>query len=239
LFAETEFTATSAEIRIQEKLAVFLALIAGYLDAVGIVKWKMYVSFMSGNTTQLGISLSTANSAVIITTFTVIAFFILGIYSGTCLSLWKRSNTQKLPFYMVSGILIIYTGITQFYNLSTLSSIAVIGFSTGIMNTIVTTVGNQKINTDFVTGTLNSLARNTAMLTMSSDKTNKKIYKLNAIRLLLLWIGFISGAFTAPFALRKLGNWTLILPAIALIICALLLPIEEINLKNKSYATEK
>jgi len=239
LFTETEFTATTAEIQIQEKLAVFLAFLAGYLDAVGILKWKIYVSFMSGNTTQLGVALSTAKSTVIITTFIVIACFMLGIYSGTCLSLWKNSKTQKLPFYMVSGILIVYTGLAKYYNISTLLSIAIIGFSTGIMNTIVTAVGNQKINTDFVTGTLNSLARNTAMLKMSSDKTNKKIYKLNAIRLLLLWIGFISGAFTAPFALVKLGNWTVILPAIALIICAVLVPIEEINLKNKSYATEK
>ena len=99
MFAETEFTATSAEIRIQEKLAVFLALIAGYLDAVGIVKWKMYVSFMSGNTTQLGISLSTANSAVIITTFTVIAFFILGIYYGVPVCHFGKDLTLKnCPF---------------------------------------------------------------------------------------------------------------------------------------------
>nr|WP_294784625.1 YoaK family protein [uncultured Flavobacterium sp.] len=221
----TEVPFSSDQIRMQEKLAIFLACIAGYLDAVGILKWKIYVSFMSGNTTQLGIALYTEKLAVIITTFTVIICFILGIYTGTCLSLLKDSKIPKLPFYIVSGILIMYTEISRYYNINTVLSIAVIGFSTGIMNTIVTSVGDQKINTDFVTGTLNSLARNTAMLTMSTDNTIKKQYKQNAIRLVLLWTGFISGAFTAPLILTILKNWTLMLPAVLLIVCGLLLPI--------------
>lgn len=228
----TELSFSSDEIKMQEKLAIFLACIAGYLDAVGILKWKIYVSFMSGNTTQLGIALSTEKSALIITTFTVIVCFILGIYTGTCLSLLKDSKTPKLSFYLVSGILIMYTAISQNCAISNVLSIAVIGFSTGIMNTIVTSVGDQKINTDFVTGTLNSLARNTAMLTMSTDKIIKKQYKQNAIRLVLLWSGFISGAFTAPLLLPLLKNWTLMLPAMLLIVCGLLLPIQELNLKK-------
>ncbi|WP_154341210.1 YoaK family protein [Flavobacterium sp. LC2016-23] len=232
MFSQTEFTITPDQIRTQEKLAVFLAFIAGYLDAVGILKWKIYVSFMSGNTTQLGVALSSGKLVVMITTFAVIACFMLGIYAGTCLSLWKNSKTQTLPFYIVSGILLIYTGVAQYYNISIVLSIAVIGFSTGVMNTIVTSVGNQNINTDFVTGTLNSLSRSIAMLSMSGDQTDKKQYKINAMRLSLLWIGFISGAFTSPFVLPRLGNWTLSLPAIALVICSLLLPIKNFNLKK-------
>lgn len=205
--AETEFTLSSDQIRIQEKLAIFLAFIAGYLDAAGLLKWKIYVSFMSGNTTQLGVAFSGAKSTIIITTFTVIACFVLGVYTGTCLSLWKDAKIQTIPFYIVSGILILYTTVSHYYYINTVLSIAIIGFSTGIMNTIVTSVGNQKINTDFVTGTLNSLARNAAMFSMSSNEVNKRAYKINAIRLFLLWTGFISGAFTFAFPtsfIRKL-----------------------------------
>lgn len=236
---ETEIAASSDQIRMQEKLAIFLAFIAGYLDAFGLLKWKIYVSFMSGNTTQLGVAFSDGKLAIISTTFTVIGCFVLGIYIGTCLSLWKNCKIQTLPFYIVSGILIIYTAVSLYYNISTILSIAIIGFSTGVMNTIVTSVGNQQINTDFVTGTLNSLARNTAMLKMSHDETNRKQYKLNAIHLLLLWTGFLSGAFTVPFLLPSLGNWTLSLPAVLLLICALFAPSTDFNLKTKSYAAEK
>jgi hypothetical protein len=45
----------STRIRTQEKIAVFLALVAGYTDSTGLIRWKTYVSFMSGNTTQLAL----------------------------------------------------------------------------------------------------------------------------------------------------------------------------------------
>lgn len=192
---------------------------------------------MSGNTTQLGASFSADKFQVITTSSTVIICFLLGIYAGTCLSLWKRIKNRILTFYLVSGILIFYTIIAYFYDINTLSSVAIVGFSMGIMNTIVTSVGNQKVNTDFVTGTLNSLARNTAMLSMTNDKAEKEEYKSNSIHLLLLWIGFLSGAFIAPFLLDYWGKWIFVLPALSLIICGLL--ISKLNLKNEYYATKK
>jgi len=228
--SSTGITNSSESIRIQERLAIFLALIAGYIDATGLIQWKTYVSFMSGNTTSLGAAISTGKSEIIITSITVIVCFLLGIYVGTCLSLWKRIKNQILTFYIVSGILVFYTIIVYFYNINNLLSIAIVGFSMGMMNTIVTSVGNQKVNTDFVTGTLNSLARNTAMLTMTDDKVKKEEYKSNAIHLLLLWIGFLSGAFIAPFLLDYFGKWTLMIPALLLMICGIL--ISKINTKN-------
>lgn len=218
------------QIRNQEKLAIFLALIAGYIDATGLIKWKTYVSFMSGNTTQLGAAFFSDKFGTVITSFTVIAGFFIGIYAGTCLSLWKQNKNPILIFCLVSGNLIFYSIIDYFYNINSVLSISIVGFAMGLMNTIVTSVGNQKVNTDFVTGTLNSLARNTAMLTMTKDKAEKKASRSNAIHLLLLWIGFFSGAFTAPFLLDDLGKWALILPALLLIICGLY--ISKFNSKN-------
>lgn len=237
LISSPKIIALPGSVKIQERLAIFLALIAGYIDATGLIQWKTYVSFMSGNTTSLGVAISTGKSEIIITSITVIVCFLLGIYAGTCLSLWKRIKSQILTFYIVSGILIFYSIIAYFYDINNLSSIVVIGFSMGMMNTIVTSVGNQKVNTDFVTGTLNSLARNTAMLSMTDDKAEKVEYKSNAIRLLFLWTGFLSGAFIAPFLLDYLGKWTFIFPAVLLLICGLL--ISNINYKNSYYVTEK
>ncbi|QQQ28315.1 YoaK family protein [Chryseobacterium indoltheticum] len=227
---KTNISASSHSIKTQERLAIFLALIAGYIDATGLIQWKTYVSFMSGNTTSLGAALSTDKYGIIITSVTVISCFLLGIYTGTCLSLWKSIKNQILTFHVVSGILIFYSIIAYFYDINNLSSIAIVGFSMGMMNTIVTSVGNQKVNTDFVTGTLNSLARNTAMLMMTEDKAEKKEYQSNAIHLLLLWIGFLSGAFIAPFLLDYFGKWTLMIPALLIMICGML--ISKNNFKN-------
>lgn len=227
---KTNISVSSDSIKMQERLAIFLALIAGYIDATGLIQWKTYVSFMSGNTTSLGAAISTDKSGIIITSVTVILCFLIGIYTGTCLLLWKRIKKQILTFYIVSGILIFYSIIAYFYDINNLLSIAIVGFSMGLMNTIVTSVGNQKVNTDFVTGTLNSLARNTAMLMMTKDKAEKKEYQSNAIHLLLLWIGFLSGAFIAPFLLNYFTKWTLMIPALLLMICGML--ISKNNTKN-------
>ncbi|MBP2615045.1 YoaK family protein [Chryseobacterium jejuense] len=227
---KTNTSVSSDSIKMQERVAIFLALIAGYIDATGLIQWKTYVSFMSGNTTSLGAAISTGKSGIIITSVTVISCFSLGIYAGICLSLWKRIKKQILTFYLVSGILIFYSIIAYFYDINNLLSIAIIGFSMGLMNTIVTSVGNQKVNTDFVTGTLNSLARNTAMLTMTENKAEKIEYTSNVVHLLFLWIGFLSGASIAPFLLDYFGKWTLMIPALSLMICGIL--ISKINAKN-------
>ncbi|WP_346986057.1 YoaK family protein [Chryseobacterium sp. POE27] len=223
MLSETPSLLSPEQIRVQEKLAIFLAFIAGYIDATGLIQWKTYVSFMSGNTTQLGAAFFSHKFGIIITSITVIAGFLTGIYAGTCLSLWKKCRIKTITFYIVSGILILYTAIHYYYPITNIFSIAVIGFSMGLMNTIITTVGDQKVNTDFVTGTLNSLARNTAMLSMTEDKAEKKKYRSNAIHLLLVWIGFLSGAAVAPFLLDALKNLTLLLPAVLLLTCSRLI----------------
>ncbi|WP_312769052.1 YoaK family protein [Epilithonimonas sp.] len=222
---------SSEEIKVQEKLAIFLAFIAGYIDATGLIKWKTYVSFMSGNTTQLGTAFFSEKFGIIISSAMVIVSFLIGIYAGTCLSLWKKCNIKTIAFYIVSGILILYTLLNYYFQVGNIPSIAIIGFAMGIMNTIVTTVGNQKVNTDFVTGTLNSLARNTAIFTMSNDGNEKKESRANAIHLLLLWMGFLSGAALAPILINVLVNWTLILPAVLLLTCSRLIP-SSITKKN-------
>lgn len=220
---------STEQIKIQERLAIVLALIAGYIDATGLIKWKTYVSFMSGNTTQLGTAISAGQWAAIITSTTVIGCFVFGIYVGACLSLGKKLPIRNLSFIMVSGILILYTIADHYFKIGTVPSIAIIGFSMGLMNTIVTAVGNQRVNTDFVTGTLNSLARNTAMLSMTKDITERKQYKANAIYLLLVWMGFLFGAAAAPFTLPFLGAWILTVPAILLLICSSLISILNFN----------
>lgn len=229
MLPDTKILLPDRTVRIQEILAVFLAFIAGYTDATGLIQWKTYVSFMSGNTTQLGAAVFSEKYGVIISSAIVISFFLAGIYTGTCLSLSKKLRSTKMIFYMVSGIMILYSIGDYYEHIANGVSIAVIGFSMGLMNTIVTSVGNQKINTDFVTGPLNSLARTAALFVMSNQADERKEYKVNIFHLLFLWMGFLSGASAAPFLLFYLGNWMLIFPAALLLICTFTIPIPTIK----------
>jgi len=85
---KTNPSVSSDSVKMQERLAIFLALIAGYIDATGLIQWKTYVSFMSGNTTSLGAALSTGKSGIIFTSVTVISCFFI------------RNLRRNLPFIM-------------------------------------------------------------------------------------------------------------------------------------------
>lgn len=209
---------TGPTIGAQERLAVFLALGAGYIDAVGFIKWKTYVSFMSGNTTQAGFTLSQGNFGTTATCITAIGSFVAGIYVGTCLSMWKRVKPFSTPCWIVSAMLALYIFLSLCYTISPILSTGIISLSMGIMNTIITTVGTQAVNTDFVTGTLNSMARHTAIFSMAKNSPERDGHKAAAFRLLFIWLGFLSGAFAAVFGIQLMGNWALGLPALLLLL---------------------
>ncbi|NJI72268.1 DUF1275 domain-containing protein [Sphingobacterium kitahiroshimense] len=213
------------KIAIQEKLAILLAFIAGYTDAFGLIKWKTYVSFMSGNTTQLGTAIDNLAVEVISSSVAVIGSFVIGIYAGTCLSFCKKHRSGSYKFFIVSGILTTYSVVTSYYEIPRIASLVIVSFSMGLMNTIITTIGKQNVNTDFVTGTLNSLAKNSAMYTVSSNQEDRITYGSNVIHLLTLWIGFVSGAFMGPILMDMLANWTLLVPAVLLVLGAFIFPI--------------
>ncbi len=75
MLPHTKILLPDKTVRTQEKLAVFLAFIAGYTDATRLIQWKTYVSFMSGNTTQLGAAVFSEKYGVIISSVIIISFF--------------------------------------------------------------------------------------------------------------------------------------------------------------------
>jgi uncharacterized membrane protein YoaK (UPF0700 family) len=70
------------ETRVQWATAVFLALIAGYLDGYGLLFLKTYVSFMSGNTTFTGLKSGQGNFEAALPSAIAIVFFVTGSFLG-------------------------------------------------------------------------------------------------------------------------------------------------------------
>jgi uncharacterized membrane protein YoaK (UPF0700 family) len=190
-------TSTGQKAGKQERLAILLAFIAGYIDSTGFIKWKTYVSFMSGNTTQLGFNLAQKNFRVALPAATAIGLFVTGIFFGTCLSLSVKYRSRLIPFSIVAGLLLLEMFFSFNFTIPPILSIALISLAMGFMNTIITTVGSEKVNTNFVTGTLNSFARQVAMAGMTSDRQQKQQHRTAAWHLLFIWTAFFSGAFLA------------------------------------------
>src|ERR1700729_3451827 len=64
-------------------LAAALALIAGFIDAYGMITYGVYVSFMSGNTTQTGYQTAEGAFGSASLSALAILFFVVGSFAGT------------------------------------------------------------------------------------------------------------------------------------------------------------
>jgi len=120
----------------QERLAAGLALIAGFVDAYGIITYGTYLSFMSGNTIQAGYQTGQANFAAAVPSALAIAFFVGGAFAGAFLADCAGRRGRWLVFGVVAVSLTFTIGFTQLGLLYGGAHIAAISFAMGVMNTI-------------------------------------------------------------------------------------------------------
>src|SRR5436309_2252764 len=80
----------------QERLAVCLAMIAGYVDAYGFLSYATYLSLMSGNTTQTGLQTGQGNVAAAVPALLAIGFFVIGVLTGTLLIHSSARRARRL-----------------------------------------------------------------------------------------------------------------------------------------------
>jgi uncharacterized membrane protein YoaK (UPF0700 family) len=112
----------------QEWLAAGLAMIAGFLDAYGMITYNTYLSFMSGNTTQTGYKIGQGHFGAAVPSALAIVFF---VGAGALLAHSAVRRIRRLVFGMVAFWLALIIGLTRLGFLSDGVSIAVISFAMG------------------------------------------------------------------------------------------------------------
>ncbi len=96
----------------QERLAAILAMIAGSIDAYGLMTYQTYLSFMSGNTTQTGYALGQGKWGLALPSGLAVAFFICGCFAGTLLAHSALRRARRLVFIIVAATLVSIIGLT-------------------------------------------------------------------------------------------------------------------------------
>jgi uncharacterized membrane protein YoaK (UPF0700 family) len=82
--------------RKQERKAVTLALVAGAVDAYGIITYHTYLSYMSGNTTQTGYKIGQGDFAAALPSAVAIVFFVAGSFAGSFLAHSAARRPRRL-----------------------------------------------------------------------------------------------------------------------------------------------
>jgi uncharacterized membrane protein YoaK (UPF0700 family) len=206
---------------LEEWLAVALAMIAGFLDAYGMITYKTYLSFMSGNTTQSGYEIGQARfGPALYSVLLAIVFFEGGSFAGALLARSSVRRIRRLVFGVIATSLALIIGFAQIGFSSSWVSIAVISFAMGAMNTALSRVGDKSVSLTFVTGTLSRIGIQLALAVrrapLSDSRGSWDSHARRALGLAVIWVGFLSGALLSGAATPRFGVCALLFPMLAL-----------------------
>jgi uncharacterized membrane protein YoaK (UPF0700 family) len=197
-----------------------IAMIAGMVDAYGIVVYRTYLSFMSGNTTQTGYETGQGNFSAAVLTVVAILSFVAGSFTGALFSPTRIRETQRRIFAAAAALLALVIVFKLLGHIPAGVHVAAASFAMGMMTLALSRVGAQPVSITFVTGTLSRLGVHLALALKGAPLPDSAGWWDSHLRrasiLGSIWIGFLAGALIAGAAMPRLGVWILLLPVLIL-----------------------
>jgi uncharacterized membrane protein YoaK (UPF0700 family) len=209
-----------AQARNEEWLAAHLAMVAGFVDAYGIITYGVYLSFMSGNTTQTGYQTAEGAFGPASLSALAILFFVVGSFAGTLLMQFAGRWARPAVFGVVAAVLAAIIGFTLLRLLSAAVHVATSSFAMGVMNTALSRVGAQPVSLTFVTGALSRIGSSLALALRRAPLPDAQgpwdTHLRRAMLVGRIWAGFLAGALLSGAATPRYGAWVLAAPALIL-----------------------
>ncbi len=149
----------SAPPRPQLWFAMSLAALAGWVDAVAFVRWnRLFVSFMSGNSTTLAASLSEGAWLRALPVAVVILAFLAGVVCGEAIARGARRWGGALLLLAEAALFFAAAGASTIDGATWLPAIP-LALGLGAQNASIHEVGGVSIATNYVTGTVVRIGR--------------------------------------------------------------------------------
>lgn len=198
------------------QIALPLSLLAGYVDALGFIDLGgFFVSFMSGNSTRLGIGIGQGNLRTTAAAIAILALFVLGVVIGSLAATKAGKRRRVVVFAMVACLLSIAAilHLTHHVRLGT----AALVLAMGAENTALRRDG-VSVGLTYMTGNLVKLGHALADAITTPEKWLWLPY-------LSLWVALVAGAALGAVAHRFIdmnGLWFgVVLAAILALLSAL------------------
>jgi uncharacterized membrane protein YoaK (UPF0700 family) len=144
---------TMLDSRRNVTLACALSALAGYVDGIGFLHLGgLFVSFMSGNSTRMGVSLAEGQWWIAAQAFGLIALFVIGAAAGSLIVLGRGANRQ--PWLLLAeALLLAAAALCYAFGLSNVA-IAAIVLAMGLENAVFQIDGGAGLGLTYVTGAL-------------------------------------------------------------------------------------
>jgi uncharacterized membrane protein YoaK (UPF0700 family) len=201
-------------------LARYLAFVAGATNAGGFLAVRQYTSHMTGIISTMADNLALGRFAVALSGVGAVISFLSGAITTSVLIRWAREHAPKtqyaLPLALESGLLILF-GVTgkTFAGGRLLGTVALLSFTMGLQNAMITKLSDAVIRTTHLTGMVTDIGIEVGRMLIperSGDLSKKadvgKVVLLSSL-ISLFFLGGVIGAlgfkhigflFTLPLA---------------------------------------
>ncbi|HEX4765090.1 MAG TPA: DUF1275 family protein [Lichenihabitans sp.] len=186
---------TSLNLRLQA-LAAILAALAGYVDASGfLATGGFFVSFMSGNSTRLGIG-AAQDPEVAAVAAGLIGAFSAGIVLGAIAGDKAGDRRRPVVLGLVAMLLAAAAGLGTAGLVS--GSVVAMAMAMGVENNVFARNGQVSLGVTYMTGSLVKLGQGIAKALLGRDRFGWVPY-------LVLWLGFVLGVGVGTVVFRHVG----------------------------------
>jgi uncharacterized membrane protein YoaK (UPF0700 family) len=181
----------------QIALACALSALAGYVDGIGFIHLGgLFVSFMSGNSTRMGVSLADGHWQDAAQALSLIALFVAGAALGSLIVLGRGANRQPWVL-LVEGLLLAAAAGCHALGFAQLA-IAAIVLAMGLENAVFQVDGGAGLGLTYVTGALVKAGQLIAAALSGGGRWGW-------VPNMLLWAALVTGALCGALAYHWLG----------------------------------
>jgi uncharacterized membrane protein YoaK (UPF0700 family) len=189
-------------------LAAAFSAVAGFVDVVGfLMTGGFFVSFMSGNSTRLGIGLAGGNWTAVIAGGLILSF-VLGVVVGASVGRLARASKETAILGLVTGLLALSL-VMHGLDLGVLAAIP-LALAMGAQNTVFAENGEVRVGLTYMTGTLVKLGKRITVALWGGER-------FGWVPFLLLWLGLLAGAVLGAAGFALFGANALIAAIVAML----------------------
>lgn len=178
-------------------IAIALAGLGGFVDALGFLSMGgFFVSFMSGNTTRLAVSIGTGMDAPAWRAATLIGAFVVGVMAGTWIA--NAVPRRRKPAVLLWVTILLFAAAFCHELSADRPALLLIAAAMGAQNGVFQRDGEVSIGLTYMTGTIVRFAQRAALALTGGEKWAWAPY-------LLLWLGFAGGVLGGTNAYLVMG----------------------------------
>ena len=189
-------------------LGLALTALAGWVDGVGFLEFGgFYLSFMSGNTIQIGVGAAAGDAGHAIQAGGAIGCFVLGAFAGGLLTASARAWARPVGLFILAGGLALAYYLVTRTGAAAIAAVTPVAFCMGLQNHVVSKGRLDSAGTTFVTGALFRLGDACARVLARTESIAQPL------RILTVVTCFSLGAFGGAVCSIRYGVVTLTAPA--------------------------